>query len=155
MLQVEIIGNLGRDAEVKDFNGRKFIAFNVAHSEHYKDNNGQNVERTVWVSCLKQGESGVVNYLKKGTPVFLRGDLSIKLYTDSNRQTQAGVNCLVRDLQLLPGKKNDQQPAAAPGTAPAPAPQPSAQAPASPAATTAPAPPAPGAAQGGNGDLPF
>lgn len=116
MLQVEIIGNLGRDAEVKDFNGRKFIAFNVAHSEHYKDNNGQDVERTVWVSCLKQGESGVVNYLKKGTPVFLRGDLSIKLYTDSNRQTQAGVNCLVRDLQLLPSKKNEQQPAAAPGT---------------------------------------
>lgn len=33
MLQVEIIGNIGNDAQVKDFNGKKYIAFNVAHSE--------------------------------------------------------------------------------------------------------------------------
>jgi len=125
MLQVEIIGNIGSDAVIKDFNGKKFIAFNVAHSEKYKDAQGNQVEKTVWVSVLKPGESGVVQYLRKGTPVFVRGDLSVKAYTDQNHQIQAGVNCLARELQLLPGGKKDGQQAPA-----APAAQPQAAAPA-------------------------
>lgn len=109
MLQIDIIGNIGNDAQVKDFNGKKYIAFNVAHSEKLTDRNGTQVERATWISCLKPGESRVAQYLKKGTGVFVRGDLSVKPYTDSNHQTQVGVNCLVRELQLLPVKRASQQ----------------------------------------------
>ena len=109
MLKVEIIGNIGNDAAVKDFNGKKFIAFNVAHSEKYKDAQGNTVEKTTWVSVLKPGESNVVQYLKKGTGVYVCGDLSVKTYTDSQHQTQVGVNCLARELQLLPGKRDQNQ----------------------------------------------
>lgn len=119
MLQVEIIGNIGNDAVVKDFNGKKYIAFNVAHSERFKDAQGNSVERTTWVSVLKPGESNVVQYLKKGTPVFVRGDLSVKAYTDSQHQTQVGVNCLARELQLLPNSKRDQSQAPAADSQPA------------------------------------
>jgi len=64
MLQIEIIGNLGQDAEIKEFNGQRFISFSVAHTESYTDAHGERQKRTVWVSCLKYGESGVINYLK-------------------------------------------------------------------------------------------
>lgn len=74
MLKIEIIGNIGSDAVVKDFNGKKYIAFNVAHSEKYKDAQGNTVEKTTWVSVLKPGESNVVQYLKKGTGVYVCGD---------------------------------------------------------------------------------
>lgn len=67
MLVLEAIGNLGADAIIKDLNGQKYIAFSVAHTESYKDSQGQRHERTTWVSCLKYGESQVINYLKKGT----------------------------------------------------------------------------------------
>jgi hypothetical protein len=67
MLVLEAIGNLGADAIIKDLNGQKYIAFSVAHTESYKDSQGQRHERTTWVSCLKYGESPVINYLKKGT----------------------------------------------------------------------------------------
>ena len=77
MLQIEIIGNIGNDAQVKDFNGKKYIAFNVAHSEKFKNQQGVETERTTWVSVLKPGESGIVQYLKKGTPVFVRGEMSV------------------------------------------------------------------------------
>ena len=113
MLQVEIIGNIGNDAQVKDFNGKKYIAFNVAHSEKFKNQQGVETERTTWVSVLKPGESAVAQYLKKGTPVFVRGDLSVKAYKDSQHQTQVGVNCLARELQLLPSSKRDQSQASA------------------------------------------
>ena len=108
MLQVEIIGNIGNDAQVKDFNGKKYIAFNVAHSEKFKNHQGVETERTTWVSVLKPGESAVAKYLKKGTPVFVRGDLSVKAYKDNAGNWQVGVNCLAREVQLLPGGKRDQ-----------------------------------------------
>lgn len=108
MLQVEIIGNIGNDAQVKDFNGKKYIAFNVAHSEKFKNQQGVETERTTWVSVLKPGESAVAQYLKKGTPVFVRGDLSVKAYKDNAGNWQVGVNCLAREVQLLPGGKRNQ-----------------------------------------------
>lgn len=108
MLQVEIIGNIGNDAQVKDFNGKKYIAFNVAHSEKFKNQQGVETERTTWVSVLKPGESAVAQYLKKGTPVFVRGDLSVKAYKDNAGNWQVGVNCLAREVQLLPGGKRDK-----------------------------------------------
>ena len=145
MLQVEIIGNIGNDAQVKDFNGKKYIAFNVAHSEKFKNQQGVETERTTWVSVLKPGESAVAQYLKKGTPVFVRGDLSVKAYKDNAGNWQVGVNCLAREVQLLPGGKRDQQ---QPGQATAPAQQPA------PATNSQPAQEAP--AEGGtNDDLPF
>ena len=108
MLKVEIIGNIGNDAQVKDFNGKKYIAFNVAHSEKFKNQQGVETECTTWVSVLKPGESTVAQYLKKGTPVFVRGDLSVKAYKDNAGNWQVGVNCLAREVQLLPGGKRDQ-----------------------------------------------
>lgn len=123
MLQVEIIGNIGNDAQVKDFNGKKYISFNVAHSEKFKNQQGVETERTTWVSVLKPGESAVAQYLKKGTPVFVRGDLSVKAYKDNAGNWQVGVNCLAREVRLLPGGKRDQNagtqqeaPAAEPAT---------------------------------------
>lgn len=108
MLQVEIIGNLGQDAEVKEFNGQKYIAFSVAHTESFTDQRGQKQKRTTWVSCLRYGESGVISYLKKGTSVFVRGDLSAKAYNAAGT-TQVGINCRVRELQLLSGNKREQE----------------------------------------------
>lgn len=143
MLQVEIIGNIGNDAQVKDFNGKKYIAFNVAHSEKFKNQQGVETERTTWVSVLKPGESAVAQYLKKGTPVFVRGDLSVKAYQDNAHNWQVGVNCLAREVQLLPGGKRDQNEQAE-------------QQPAAPASTQAQAPAPEAPAEGGtNDDLPF
>ena len=111
MLVVEIIGNLGADATIKDFGSQKFISFSVAHTESFTDGQGQKRERTTWVSCLKHGESAVINYLKKGTRVFVRGDLSAKVYNDTSGTPQVGVSCRVRELQLLGGNRTvEQQP---------------------------------------------
>lgn len=108
MLVVEIIGNLGADATIREFNGQKFISFSVAHTESYTDGQGQKQERTAWVSCLKYGESVVINYLKKGTRVFLRGELSVKTY-EAGGTVQAGIYCKVKELQLLGGSRPEQQ----------------------------------------------
>lgn len=108
MLKIEIMGNIGNDAQVKDFNGKKYIAFNVAHSEKFKNAQGVETERTTWISVLYPGESPIVQYLRKGTGVFVRGDMSVKQFQDSTHNWQVGVNCLAREVQLCPGGKRDQ-----------------------------------------------
>src|SRR3712207_8615673 len=89
MLQCEVIGNIGSDAEIKEFGGKKYVSFNVAHSERRKDANGTTIESTTWVSVLWYGDGGgLTQYLKKGCKVFVRGRLSVKTYQDKNGYTQ-------------------------------------------------------------------
>ena len=136
MLKVTVIGNLGKDAEYKEFNGNKFIAFNVAATKRYKDASGNTNTKTTWVSCLKRGESNVIGYLKKGAQVYVEGELSVRTYS-TQQGIQAGVDCLVDKLELLGGKQQDN-----------------AQQGAQPAASAVPAQAAP-TAEGEGDDLPF
>ena len=71
MFKSEIIGNLGADAEIKDNNGRKSISFRMAHSEKYRDSNGQLTECTIWISVFKPAHDNdnLCQYLTKGTRV--------------------------------------------------------------------------------------
>ncbi len=108
MLKCELVGYIGADAEIKEFNGKRFISFNVATSERFKDAQGNPVSRTTWVSCLKPGDSAVVNYLKKGTQVFCRGNLYAKTFNGRNG-VEVGLNCTVTELELLGSKPDAQQ----------------------------------------------
>lgn len=104
MLQCEIIGNIGNDAEIKKINGKENVSFNVAHSERY---NG--TENTTWVSVLMGGNGGnLVQYLKKGEKVFVRGRLSVNQYQDKNGQWRVGLNIYATEIQLCGSKKDSQ-----------------------------------------------
>lgn len=108
MLQCEVIGNIGNDAEIKDFSGKKYVSFNVAHSERRKDANGTTIESTTWVSVLWYGDGGgLTQYLKRGCKVFVRGRLSVKSYQDRNGNTQVAVNVNASEVNLC-GLKGEQ-----------------------------------------------
>lgn len=116
MLQCEVIGNIGSDAEIKEFGGKKYVSFNVAHSEKRKDANGAMVESTTWVSVLRYGDGGgLTQYLKKGCKVFVRGRLSVKPYQDRNGNTQVAVNVNANEVNLC-GFKGEQSTAASSAT---------------------------------------
>lgn len=114
MLQCEVIGNIGNDAEIKEFSGKKYVSFNVAHSEKRKDANGTTVELTTWVSVLWYGDGGgLTQYLKRGCKVFVRGRLSVKSYQDRNGNTQVAVNVNASEVNLC-GLKGEQAAGASP-----------------------------------------
>lgn len=118
MLQLEVIGNLGNDAEIKEFSGKKYVSMNVAHSEKKKDGN----ESTVWVSVLWYGDGGgLFQYLKRGCKVFLRGRLVPKAYTDKQNQPQCALNMYANEVNLCGGKQEStRQDAATTSVAPNP-----------------------------------
>lgn len=109
MLQLQIIGNLGADAEVKEFNGSKGVCFNVAHTERWTDDQGTKHESTTWISCILNGDGGkLLPYLKKGTTVFVEGSGSARCYSSpKEKRFVAGLNLSVRHIELVGGKTED------------------------------------------------
>ena len=100
--KVIIIGNLGRDPEVRSFqNGGKVVNLNVATSETWRDKaSGERKERTEWhrVSILNENLAKVAEqYLKKGSKVYIEGQLETRKWQD-----QAGVEKFTTEVVLRP-----------------------------------------------------
>lgn len=103
MLKLEVIGNLGADAEVRNVNGSVFTSFRVADSRKVANRQtGEVTETTTWVSCTINGSAdNLIPYLKRGQKVFVRGNAELKVYvSSSDGQRHAGLNLFVTEIQL-------------------------------------------------------
>ena len=100
MLKIDAIGNLGRDAELRVHNGKEFATFTLAVNKTYKNQQGQKIEETTWLSCTTSNLN-VAQYLLKGTRVCIRGDVSLTTYRDKQGQARAGMDVRVTELELL------------------------------------------------------
>lgn len=109
MLKVELIGNIGADAEIKDFQGNKFVTFRVAHSSKYKDSQGNETESTTWVDVtLNDTESKVIPFLKQGVKVFVRGNASLRVYSSpKDKMMKAGLQVSAWEIELCGGQSDD------------------------------------------------
>ena len=124
MIKLEVIGNLGADAEVKVYNGNKFVSFRVAHTDKWVDRQtGVISTQTTWVSCSLNGDGGgLTPYLKKGTKVFVRGTPNLVTYSSpTTHKIETGVNLFVRDIELCGGHQEQEQSNTTPAQSPAPA----------------------------------
>jgi len=106
MLKITVTGHIGQDATVREWNNQHFAAFSVANTESYTDGQGVKHETTEWISCLKRIKegSGVVQYMKKGTKVYVEGQLSKKMF-EKNGQMTCGLNCNVSYFEFLSSKE--------------------------------------------------
>lgn len=107
-IKLEIIGYVGKDATIiQNSSENSTIQFNVAHSESYTDKNGTKTDRTTWVSCFyrrKANQTGLAQYLKKGTLVAVEGVPTISMYTDRAGITRPNISLAVSQVTLLSAK---------------------------------------------------
>ena len=104
MIKLQIVGNLGKDCIVNEVNGKKVINFSVAHTERYKDVQGNQQERTTWVECAYWTDrTAVADYLKKGKMVYAEGAPSADPYLNKEGQAAATLRMRVLSIQLLGG----------------------------------------------------
>ena len=85
--KVQIIGNLGADPEMRyTQDGRPIASLNVATSENWTDKQGQRQERTEWhrVSMFNKLAEIAGQYLRKGSKVFIEGQLKTDKWTDKH-----------------------------------------------------------------------
>ena len=102
MIKLQIIGNLGKDCIVKEVNGKNVINFSVAHTERYKDSQGNQKERTTWVECAYWTDrTAVAQYLTKGRTVYAEGSPEADAYTNKEGQAASTLRMRVQNVQLL------------------------------------------------------
>ncbi|MEO6490151.1 MAG: single-stranded DNA-binding protein [Ferruginibacter sp.] len=104
MIKLQIIGNLGADCIQKEVNGKTVINFNVAHSEKFKDAQGNLKDRTTWVNCAYWTDKlAIAQYLIKGKTVYAEGTPEADAYTNKEGQAAATLRMRVQNIQLLGG----------------------------------------------------
>lgn len=101
--KVMLIGNLGADPEIRSFqNGGKVANLRIATSETWKDRNtGERQERTEWhnVAIFSEGLVGVVErYLKKGSKVYVEGQLQTRKWQDQSGQDRYTTEVVIRGM---------------------------------------------------------
>jgi len=114
MIKMQVIGRLGKDCVVNTVNGKNVINFTLAHSEKYRDSQGNNQEKTIWVDCAYWTDRTAVSpYLTKGTQVFVEGSPEVRTFTRQDGTGGASLSLRVREVQLL-GSRADNGGATAP-----------------------------------------
>jgi single-strand DNA-binding protein len=108
MIKMQIIGRLGKDCTVNTVNGKNVMNFTVAHSEKYKDSQGNLQEKTIWVDCAYWNDrTAVAQYLTKGTQVFVEGQPEARSFQRNDGTPGASLSLRVREVQLLGGKNDN------------------------------------------------
>jgi single-strand DNA-binding protein len=105
MIKLQVIGNLGKDCVVNTVNGKNVINFTVAHTEKFRDAQGNNQERTTWVDCAYWTDRTAISpYLTKGKQVFVEGQPEVRTFTRQDGTSGSSLSLRVREVQLLGGR---------------------------------------------------
>ena len=115
MIKLQVIGNLGKDCVTNAVNGKNVINFNVAHTEKYRDAQGNQKDKTIWVECAYWTDrTGIAPYLRKGTQVYVEGTPEVRMYTKNDGTNGSSLTLRVFTVQLL-GNRSDNNGGGSPG----------------------------------------
>ena len=107
--KVMLIGNLGKDPEVRAIPARVKVAnFSTATSENYTGKDGNKVEKTEWHNIVMwRGLAEVAEkYLKKGSPVFIEGRLQTRSWDDQSGQKKYMTEIVADNMVMLGGRRD-------------------------------------------------
>lgn len=105
--KVILVGNLGKDPEVRHLEGGVSVAhFTLATNEYYKDKQGNRVERTEWhnISAWRGLADMADKFLKKGQQVYIEGKLRTRQYQDKDQQTRYITEIIADEISMLGGR---------------------------------------------------
>jgi single-strand DNA-binding protein len=109
--KVMLIGNLGKDPEIKTFEGGNSLArFPIATSESYNNRAGEKVTQTEWHTVvLRTGLAGVAEkYLKKGDQVFIEGKIKTRSWEDQQGERKYVTEIHGDNMTMLGSPKQEQ-----------------------------------------------
>jgi single-strand DNA-binding protein len=106
---VQLIGNLGQDPEIKETqNGKKYAKFSLATSETYKNQQGERITETQWHNVIFWGKTADIaeQYLKKGSQCAVQGKIIYDSYNDKDGNKKYFTQIRGNELLLLGKKEN-------------------------------------------------
>ena len=111
--KILLLGNVGKDPEIREFDGGKVVSFTLATTERgYTKQNGTQVpEHTDWHNCTCFGKTAdfVAGYIRKGNRVFVEGKIRYRSYQDQSGATKWVTEVVIDRLDNLTPKSDNQQ----------------------------------------------
>jgi single-strand DNA-binding protein len=108
MEQMTIIGHVGRDSEIMETNGNKFLKFSVGCYSSYKNNEGQKVEKTNWYNVISK-QTNLYEFIKSGTKIYISGNLRTSIYKHSSGENRISLDINTDKIVLLSKKENESE----------------------------------------------
>lgn len=108
--KVQLIGRLGMDPEVKNFDGgKKKVNFSLATNSTYTDKTGDKIEETQWHKIVAWGKSAetLEKFVRKGQEIAIEGKLSNRSWEDKDGNKKYITEIMVQEFLML-GKKEVQ-----------------------------------------------
>jgi len=105
---VQLVGNLGKDVEIKEFDsGSVMVSFTLATNEYYKNSKGEKVQETQWHKVVAWGKLGELmhKYLAKGSEVLVKGRLVSRTYNDKEGNTRYVTEVIANDIIVFSRKQ--------------------------------------------------
>jgi single-strand DNA-binding protein len=102
--KVQLIGNLGKDPEIKELDGgRKVAKFSLATTESYKNDAGEKISETSWHNIVAwNGLASIAEkYLNKGREVAVEGRITYRNYEDKDGQKKYFTEIILSQIHLL------------------------------------------------------
>ena len=115
--KVILIGNLGKDPEVRFTPGGQAVAnFNIATNESWTDKQGQKQERTEWHRIVVWGKQAELcgEYLAKGRQCYIEGRLQTREWTDKEGKKNYTTEVVAQHVQFLGGRGDSAGPRSRP-----------------------------------------
>lgn len=108
--KIFLIGNVGKDPEVKEITSGQMARFSLATSEKYKNNKGELVETTEWhrIVCFGKTAEVVAEYVKKGTTLFVEGKIKYTKYTGADGIEKYSTDIQATMIQMLSSRQKEQ-----------------------------------------------
>jgi len=115
-VKLQVLGNIGKDAEIREVNGRFAINFSIAHNRRWTDSDGIKRESTTWFSCAiwkdSREKTKIAEYLKSGQIVMVEGTPELRTFKNKDGVTIAAINVNVSDVHFAgSAQKTAGQPA--------------------------------------------
>ncbi len=107
--KVILIGNLGKDPELKYLEGNIARAsFSLATSEAYKDKSGNRIDHTEWHNIVmwRNNAENAEKYLKKGTQIYVEGKIQTRQWTDKEGQKRNVTEIIADNFRILSKREN-------------------------------------------------
>ena len=110
--KVILVGNLGQDPEIRYMqNGKAVANLSMATSEAWKDQQGQQQEKTEWhrVIAFDKLAEIIGEYVKKGSKIYCEGKLQTRKWTDQQGVERYSTEVVISEMQMLDSKPQGQQ----------------------------------------------
>ena len=115
MNKITIYGNVGKDAETRNFENSSSVSeFTIATNKTWKTKDGEKKQQTTWFTVKLWNKAILATFIKKGTPLLIEGEMQCDVWEDKEGNKRYSWHINAREIHFTQGSQKQESNDAAP-----------------------------------------